>query len=229
MVSADKSGERVGGTGPEQSPGGRACVFGAAPPRPSPFWMSRRACLRTRALRRNRHSRSLRIWLSRSCSSGICKDRRARVTWRCGGGSPSPGGPLRTRRHLPSAGFGGSEAKDPRSPRATRRPAPQGPTVGVRLRPHGRGCWRGHEGCAGPDLPTDCPHLKREAGRRGALTGSAFAPRCQRAEASSETGAPGAAPVSSCGLCAPGGQAGASPPWHRGSGRRPPGGRAGKG
>lgn len=153
------------------------------------------------------------------------------VTRRCGGGSPSPGGPLRTRRRLPSAGFGGSEAKDPWSPRATRRPAPQGPTVGARLRPHGRGCWREHEGCAGPDLPTDCPHLKREAGRRGALTGSAFAPRCQRAEASSETGAPGAASVSSCGLCAPGGRP--EPVLPRcgtgAAGGDPPGGRAGKG
>jgi len=37
----------------------------------SPFWMIFWACFLTRALRRNRHSLSLRIWLSKSCSSGI--------------------------------------------------------------------------------------------------------------------------------------------------------------
>lgn len=39
----------------------------------SPFWMIFCACFLTRALRRKRHSLSLRIWLSRSCSSGICQ------------------------------------------------------------------------------------------------------------------------------------------------------------
>lgn len=44
--------------------------------KPVPLWVMRWLCLRTRALRKNLHSLSLRTWLSKSCSSGIWKRRK---------------------------------------------------------------------------------------------------------------------------------------------------------